>query len=43
MIKLYKKEEIEKIIQYPKNIVQEVRNIINLLDENYGERDEKAS
>ncbi len=36
MIKLYKKEELNLLSEYPKEVVENVDNIINILDENYG-------
>ncbi|NMF07952.1 hypothetical protein ACUH7Y_25820 [Clostridium beijerinckii] len=38
MIKLYKKEQIEKLKQkYSKEMIKEIEEIIILLDENYGD------
>ncbi len=36
MINLWKKEDLNVLSEYPKEIVENVDNIINILDENYG-------
>ena len=36
MINLYKKEELSLLSEYPKEVVENVDNVINILDENYG-------
>ena len=36
MIKLIKKEELKVLSEYPKEVVENVNNVINILDENYG-------
>lgn len=36
MIKLFKKESLNVLLKYPKEIVDSVNNIINILDESYG-------
>ena len=36
MIKLWKKEDLNLLSEYPKEVVENVDNVINILDENYG-------
>ena len=36
MINLLKKEDLKVLSEYPKEVVENVDNIINILDENYG-------
>ena len=36
MIKLWKKEDLNLLSEYPKEVVESVYNIIDILDENYG-------
>ncbi len=36
MINLWKKEDLNLLSEYPKEVVENVDNIINILDENYG-------
>ncbi|MBN1067580.1 hypothetical protein [Clostridium sp. ZS1] len=36
MIKLYRTDELEKITQYPKQMVRSIKEIIEVLDSNYG-------
>ena len=36
MIKLWKKEDLNLFSEYPKEVVESVYNIIDILDENYG-------
>jgi len=36
MIKLWKKEYLNLLSEYPKEVVESVYNIIDILDENYG-------
>lgn len=36
MINLWKKEDLNVLSEYPKEVVENVDNIINILDENYG-------
>ena len=36
MINLYKKEELSLLSEYPKEVVENVDNVIDILDENYG-------
>lgn len=36
MINLWKKEDLNLLSEYPKEVVKNVDNIINILDENYG-------
>ena len=36
MINLLKKEDLNLLSEYPKEVVASVDNIINILDENYG-------
>ena len=36
MINLYKKEELSLLSEYPKEVVDSVDNVINILDESYG-------
>ena len=36
MINLWKKEGLKVLSEYPKEVVENVDNIINILDENYG-------
>lgn len=36
MIKLWKKEDLNLLSEYPKEVVENVDNIINILDESYG-------
>lgn len=36
MINLWKKEDLKVLSEYPKEVVENVDNIINILDENYG-------
>lgn len=36
MLKLSKREEVNLISEYPKEVVKNVNNIINILGENYG-------
>ena len=36
MINLWKKEDLNLLSEYPKEVVESVDNVINILDENYG-------
>ena len=36
MINLWKKEDLNLLSEYPKEVVKNVDNVINILDENYG-------
>lgn len=36
MINLWKKEYLNLLLEYPKEVVENVDNVINILDENYG-------
>ena len=36
MINLWKKEELNSLSEYPKEVVDSVDNVINILDESYG-------
>ena len=36
MINLWKKEDLNLLSEYPKEVVENVDNVINILDENYG-------
>ena len=36
MINLWRKEDLNVLSEYPKEVVENVDNIINILDENYG-------
>lgn len=36
MINLWKKEDLNLLLEYPKEVVENVDNVINILDENYG-------
>ena len=36
MIKVWKKEDLNLLSEYPKEVVESVYNIIDILDENYG-------
>lgn len=36
MIKLWKKEDLNLLSEYPKEVVENVDDVINILDENYG-------
>ena len=36
MINLWKKEDLNLLSEYPKEVVNSVDNVINILDENYG-------
>lgn len=36
MINLWKKEDLNVLSEYPKEVVKNVDNVINILDENYG-------
>ncbi|EQE83407.1 UNVERIFIED_CONTAM: hypothetical protein C3P01_01475 [Clostridioides difficile] len=36
MINLWKKEDVNLLSEYPKEVVESVDNIIDILDENYG-------
>ena len=36
MINLWKKEDLNLLSEYPKEVVENVNNVINILDENYG-------
>ncbi len=36
MINLWKKEDLNVLSEYPKEVVENIDNIINILDENYG-------
>ncbi|MBC5998357.1 hypothetical protein EAI30_15790 [Romboutsia ilealis] len=36
MINLWKKEDLNLLSEYPKEVVKNVNNVINILDENYG-------
>lgn len=36
MINLWKKEDLNVLLEYPKEVVENVDNVINILDENYG-------
>ena len=36
MIKLWKKEDLNLLSEYPKEVVENVDNSINILDESYG-------
>ena len=37
MINLYKKEELSLLSEYPKEVVENVDNVITILDESYGD------
>lgn len=36
MINLWRKEDLNVLSEYPKEVVENVDNVINILDENYG-------
>ena len=36
MINLWKKEDLNLLLEYPKKVVENVDNVINILNENYG-------
>ena len=36
MVKLWKKEDLKLLLEYPKEVVENVDDVINILDENYG-------
>ena len=36
MINLWKKEDLNLLLEYPKEVVENVDNVIDILDENYG-------
>lgn len=36
MIKLWKKDDLNLLSEYPKEVVENVDNVTNILDENYG-------
>ena len=36
MINLWKKEDLKLLLEYPKEIVDNVNNVINILEESYG-------
>lgn len=36
MINLWKIEDLNLLLEYPKEVVENVDNVINILDENYG-------
>ena len=36
MIKLWKKEDLKSLLEYPEEVVENVDDVINILDENYG-------
>ncbi len=36
MINLWKKEDLNLLLEYPKEVVENVDNVISILDENYG-------
>ena len=36
MVKLWKKEDLNLLSEYPKEVVENVDDVINILDENYG-------
>ena len=36
MINLWKKKDLSLLLEYPKEVVENVDNVINILDENYG-------
>ena len=36
MINLWKKEDLNLLLEYPKEVVKNVDNVINILNENYG-------
>ncbi|MBH6948100.1 hypothetical protein I6A93_10285 [Clostridioides difficile] len=36
MINLWKKEDLNLLSEYPKEVLENVNNVINILDENYG-------
>ncbi|HGE7937196.1 hypothetical protein [Clostridioides difficile] len=36
MINLWKKEDLNLLLEYPKGVVENVDNVINILGENYG-------
>lgn len=36
MINLLKKEDLNLLLKYPKEVIKNVDNVINILDENYG-------
>ena len=36
MINLWKREDLNFLLEYPKEVVENVDNVINILDENYG-------
>ncbi|TQX30483.1 hypothetical protein [Clostridioides difficile] len=37
MINLFKKEDLNLLLEYPKEVVENVDNVINILDESYGD------
>ena len=37
MIKLWKKEDLNLLLEYPKEVVENVDNVITILDESYGD------
>ena len=37
MIKLWKKEDLKVLLEYPKEVVENVDNVITILDESYGD------
>lgn len=37
MINLWKKEDLKLLLEYPKEIVDNVNNVINILEESYGD------
>lgn len=36
MVNLWKKEDLSLVLKYPKEVVENVDNVISILDENYG-------
>ena len=36
MINLWKKDDLNLLSEYPREVVENVDNVINILDENYG-------
>lgn len=36
MVNLWKKEDLSLVLKYPKEVVENVDDVINILDENYG-------
>ena len=36
MINLFKKEDLKLLLKYPNEVVENIENVIDILDENYG-------